>query len=133
MGSKPKPPPPPTIVYAPAPPPPVVTQTPTQAVATQTALNEVSGNLSASGINLAFSGSVGDLIALSGIDLKLNSSGKDLSEIGPIIGQKLPTTDKFALKGQLTGSATILSFRQAQAKFMAIHWCTLSQSHIGVT
>ena len=42
-GSKPKPPPPPSIIYAPAPPPPVVTQAPTQSVATQTALNEVSG------------------------------------------------------------------------------------------
>jgi uncharacterized protein involved in outer membrane biogenesis len=78
------------------------------------ALNDVRGNLSASDINLSFSGSIGDLIALSGIDLKLNSSGKDLSEIGPIIGQKLPTTDKFALKGQLTGSTKILSFREAQ-------------------
>ena len=42
-GSRPSPPPPPSIVYAPAPPPPTVTQTPTQSVATQTALNEVSG------------------------------------------------------------------------------------------
>jgi len=78
------------------------------------ALNEVSGNLSISDINLSFSGSIGDLIALSGIDLKLNSSGKDLSEIGPIIGQKLPPTDKFALKGQLTGSTKILSLIEAQ-------------------
>ena len=77
-------------------------------------LNDIRGNLSVSDINLSFSGSIGDLIALSGINLKLNSSGEDLSEIGPIIGQKLPTTDKFALKGQMTGSTKILSLREAQ-------------------
>jgi len=78
------------------------------------ALSDVSGNLSLSDINLSLSGSVSDLIALSGIDLKLNCSGRDLSEIGPIIGQKLPTTDKFALQGQLTGSTQIPSFMEAQ-------------------
>lgn len=78
------------------------------------ALNEASGNLSGSGINLAFSGSVGDLIALSGIDLKLNGSGKDLSRVGSIIGEKLPATDKFTVQGQLTGSAKILSLKAAK-------------------
>ncbi|NOQ19455.1 MAG: AsmA family protein [Desulfobacterales bacterium] len=78
------------------------------------ALNEASGNLSASGINLAFSGNVGDLIALSGIDLKLNGSGKDLSAAGSIIGEKLPATDKFAVQGQLTGSTKILSLKEVQ-------------------
>jgi uncharacterized protein involved in outer membrane biogenesis len=77
------------------------------------ALNDVSGNLFVSDINLSFSGSVGDMVALSGIDLKLDGSGRDLSEIGPIIGQKLPATDKFALKGQMTGSTKILSLREA--------------------
>jgi uncharacterized protein involved in outer membrane biogenesis len=78
------------------------------------ALNDLSGNLSESDINLSFSGSIGDLVALSGIDLKLNCYGRDLSEIGSIIGQKLPTTDKFTLKGQLTGSTKILSFMEAK-------------------
>jgi len=78
------------------------------------ALNEASGNLSASGINLAFSGNVGDLIALSGIDLKLNGSGKDLSAAESIIGEKLPATDKFAVQGQLTGSTKILSLKEVQ-------------------
>jgi len=78
------------------------------------ALNDASGNLSASGVNLAFSGNVGNLIALSGIDLKLNGSGKDLSAVGSIIGEKLPATDKFAVQGQLTGSTKILSLKEAQ-------------------
>ena len=78
------------------------------------ALNEASGNLSASGINLAFSGNVGNLIAFSGIDLKLNGSGQDLSAAGSIIGEKLPATDKFEVQGQLTGSTKILSLKVAQ-------------------
>jgi uncharacterized protein involved in outer membrane biogenesis len=80
------------------------------------AMNDASGNLSASDINLAFSGSVGDLIALSGIDLKLIGSGKDLSTVGSIIGEKLPATDKFTVQGQLTGSTKILSLMEAQGR-----------------
>ena len=78
------------------------------------ALNEASGNLSGSDINLAFSGIVGNLIALSGIDLKLNGSGTDLSAVGSSIGEKLPATDKFTVQGQLTGSTKILSLKEAQ-------------------
>ena len=78
------------------------------------ALNEASGNLSASGINLDFRGNVGDLIPLSGIDLQLNGSGQDLSAVGSIIGEKLPSTDKFTVQGHLTGSTTILSLKEAQ-------------------
>ena len=78
------------------------------------ALTDASGNLSASGVNLAFSGNVGNLTALSGIDLKLNGSGKDLSAIGSIIGEKLPATDEFAVGGRLTGSTKALSLKLAQ-------------------
>ena len=49
-------------------------------------LRDISGKLSGSGVDLAISGSVGDLIALTDIDLQLTGSGKDLAEIGPIIG-----------------------------------------------
>ena len=59
-------------------------------------------------------GAIGDLPNLEGIDLELNGSGKDLAEIGPIIGQKLPTTDQFALNGRLTGAAKALSLKEVQ-------------------
>ena len=59
-------------------------------------------------------GAIDDLPNLAGIDLKLDASGQDLSEIGSIIGQKLPKTDHFALKGQLTGSAKALLLKEAQ-------------------
>ena len=78
------------------------------------ALKDINGNLSGSDVNLAFSGNVGNLISLSGIDLQLKGSGKDLTQIGAIIGEKLPATDKFEAQGQLTGSTKILSLKEAQ-------------------
>ncbi len=66
-----------------------------------------------SNTTVKFDGAIDDLSNLTGIDLKLDASGRDLSEIGPIIGQKLPKTDQFAFKGRLTGSAKALSLREA--------------------
>jgi uncharacterized protein involved in outer membrane biogenesis len=77
------------------------------------ALGDVSGKLSSSGVDVAVSGTVGDLIALTDIDLQLKGSGKDLSEVGPVIGEKLPVTDDFTVQGRLTGSAKILSLSEA--------------------
>ena len=73
-------------------------------------------NLSGTFSNTTFkvAGTIDDLPNLTGIDLKLDGSGQDLSEIGPIIGQKLPKTDQFTLKGRLMGSAKVLSFKEAQ-------------------
>ena len=78
------------------------------------ALGDVSGKLSGSGVDVAISGMVSDLIALTGIDLQLTGSGKDLAEIGSIIGEKLPATDEFKVQGRLTGSAKALSLQEAQ-------------------
>jgi len=44
------------------------------------ARGDVSGKLSCSGVDVAISGTVGDLIALNGSDLQLKGSGKDLAE-----------------------------------------------------
>jgi uncharacterized protein involved in outer membrane biogenesis len=77
-------------------------------------LEDLRGKLSGNSVDLVISGSVGDLIALSGIDLELNGSGKDLSAVESIIGEKLPATDKFTVQGQLTGSTKILSLKEAQ-------------------
>jgi uncharacterized protein involved in outer membrane biogenesis len=77
-------------------------------------LENIKGNLSGNGFDLAVSGSIGNLIAMSGIDLKLKSSGKDLAEIGPIIGEKLPATEGFTVQGRLTGSEKAMSLTEAQ-------------------
>ena len=78
------------------------------------ALNDLSGDLSGSDVHLAFSGNVGDLIAINDIDLNLKGSGKDLTEIGAIIDQKLPATDQFTVQARLTGSTKALSLQGAQ-------------------
>jgi uncharacterized protein involved in outer membrane biogenesis len=75
-------------------------------------LNDLRGNLSANGAHLAVSGSIGNLTAVDGVDLRVKSSGKDLSAVGAIVGQKLPATDKFAVDGRLTGSARVLSLSE---------------------
>jgi len=78
------------------------------------ALEDVIGKLSGSAVDLAISGSFGDVIELSGMDLYLKGSGKNLAYIGSIVGEKLPATDEFAVQGRLTGSTKVLSLQQAQ-------------------
>ena len=78
-------------------------------------LDNINGNLSGSSINIAINGSVGNLIAFSGVDLKLKGSGKDLAVIAPLIGEKLPATDQFEIQGRLTGSSKALTMKNAQA------------------
>jgi uncharacterized protein involved in outer membrane biogenesis len=79
-------------------------------------LKNLSANLSRNDINLTLSGNVDDLIAINGIDLQLKGSGKNLTEIGSLIDQKLPSTDEFALEGQLAGSAKALSLQPVRGR-----------------
>ena len=79
------------------------------------ALEDLTGTLAGRGLALAFSGDVGNLFALSAIDLELKGDGKDLSAIGVMIGQKLPATETFDFRGRLQGSPQHLSFLKAQA------------------
>jgi len=78
------------------------------------ALQDIDGNLAGSGVNLAFSGNVGNVIVFSGVDLHLKGSGKDLSRVGAMIEEKLPVTDEFAIEGRLTGAGKALSLEGAQ-------------------
>jgi uncharacterized protein involved in outer membrane biogenesis len=77
-------------------------------------LKEAQSNAKRGSLRVALNGEVKDLIAFSGIDLKVKGSGKDLSVVGAIIGEKLPVTDEFAVEGRLTGSAKALSLHAAQ-------------------
>ncbi|MGB9438074.1 MAG: AsmA-like C-terminal region-containing protein, partial [Desulfobacterales bacterium] len=65
------------------------------------------------GLRLSLDGGIENLLALTGIDIKFEVSGADLAEVGPIIEEKLPTTDNFSVQGRLTGSTTALSLREA--------------------
>jgi len=50
------------------------------------------------------------------MDLRLKASGKDLAQVGAIVGQKLPPTDAFELQGHLTGSTRGLSLRDIRGR-----------------
>ena len=48
------------------------------------------------------------------MDLQSKLTGTSLAEFGDIIGEKLPATDKFSIKGRLTGSTDALSLQEAE-------------------
>jgi hypothetical protein len=78
-------------------------------------LDNFNGNLSGSSIDIAVSGSVGNLNDFSEVDLDLKSSGKNLAVMAPIFGEGLPSTKEFEIQGHLTGSAKALSLDNARA------------------
>jgi uncharacterized protein involved in outer membrane biogenesis len=78
------------------------------------ALQDVKGNMSRGSIECTFNGNVSDLISLTGVDLEVKGSGRDLAEIIPIVDTKLPETGPFTVKGRLTGSSKTLSLQAAQ-------------------
>lgn len=84
--------------------------------ATTLALKEAKGNFSIKGTGIDFDGSIGEIRSLAGIDLQVKASGRNLAEVGPVIGQNLPETGPFTLGGRLTGSAKALSLQEARGK-----------------
>ena len=82
------------------------------------ALSDVQGTIGLQSIEVSLAGGIDDLIALEGIDLKVKGSGKDLAELGPVLGQTLPQTGPFQASGTLTGTAHALSLSEAQASLV---------------
>ena len=58
-------------------------------------LQQARGSANRGGLRLTLNGGITNLMAFSGVDLKVNGSGTNLTEIGTIIDQKLPATDEF--------------------------------------
>jgi hypothetical protein len=77
-------------------------------------LQKAKGSARQGSLRLAVNGAVKDLLAFSGLDLKSRLIGKDLTEFGKIIGEKLPATDEFKIQGHLTGSTDALSMQRAR-------------------
>jgi hypothetical protein len=72
-------------------------------------LQKAQGSARRGSIELTVNGGIKNLFALGGINVKLKASGKELAEIGPLIGAKLPGLGSFDVSGRLTSSAkTIL-------------------------
>jgi uncharacterized protein involved in outer membrane biogenesis len=78
-------------------------------------LTEAQATVSRESLSVDATGGIKNLLSLSGIDVNLTGSGKDLAEIGPIVDVKLPKTGPFTVKGRLTGSLKSLSLTAAQA------------------
>jgi uncharacterized protein involved in outer membrane biogenesis len=72
-------------------------------------LQAAEGSVSRGSLRLAVNGKIKDLLALEGIDLKVKGSGKEVAEIGPLIGTKLPEFGSLDVTGNLSGSSKALA------------------------
>jgi uncharacterized protein involved in outer membrane biogenesis len=76
-------------------------------------LQKAAGIARRGGLHLTLAGKVRDLYILKGMDLQSSLAGKDLAEFGEVIGENLPSTDEFKIKGRLTGSPDVLTLQKA--------------------
>jgi len=67
-------------------------------------------------LHFTANGVVQDLLTLGGMDLQSRLSGKELAEIGPLFGTKLPGLGHFDMSGKLAGSAKAFSLNKFSAK-----------------
>ena len=79
------------------------------------ALQKAQGSARRGSMHLSLSGAVKDLLTLRGMDLQSRLKGKELAEIGPLFGTKLPGLGPFDIKGKLAGSAKALSLSEVAA------------------
>ena len=60
-------------------------------------------------LSIEATGTINDLATLTGMDLRLKARGKELAEIGPLVGTSLPEMGPFDFSGHLSGSAQSFS------------------------
>jgi uncharacterized protein involved in outer membrane biogenesis len=78
------------------------------------ALQDAKANAGRGSLAVRFTGSVGNLIDFSGVDVGLQASGRDLAELAPLIGKPLPRTGPFSIDGRLKGDTHVLAFSGGQ-------------------
>jgi uncharacterized protein involved in outer membrane biogenesis len=71
-------------------------------------LQGIRGSVRRDSLNLTVSGGIKALLALEGINFTLKATGKELAEIGPLVGTDLPDLGPFDLSATLSGSAKTL-------------------------
>ena len=79
------------------------------------AVGKLRASVSQGNAQLAVSGKVGDVMKLSGIDLGVKGSGKNLGELGPLFDTQLPDLGPFRINGQLSGSDKWLELKSFSA------------------
>jgi uncharacterized protein involved in outer membrane biogenesis len=60
---------------------------------------------------LVVTGELDDVLQLTGIDLSLQASGKNLGQLGPLFATQLPDLGPFQMQGQLSGSDKLLNLK----------------------
>ena len=75
-------------------------------------LQKAQGSARRGSIELTVNGGIKNLLALRGINIKLKASGKELAEIGPLIGAKLPGLGSFDVSGRLASSAKTILLKE---------------------
>jgi hypothetical protein len=73
------------------------------------ALQAAQGNARRDSMRLSLTGAVKDLLTLEGIDLHSRLIGKELAEIGPLVGTKMPELGPFNASGKIAGSSKSFS------------------------
>jgi uncharacterized protein involved in outer membrane biogenesis len=77
-------------------------------------LQKTRGSARRGSLHMALSGAVKNLSTLGGMDLQTRLTGKNLVEFGEVIGDNLPSTDEFKIRGRLIGSPDALTLQKAQ-------------------
>jgi len=78
-------------------------------------LQQAQGSAKRGSLNLTLNGGIEALPALKGINFTLKASGKELAEIGPLVGAELPDLGPFDMSGRLLGSAKAISLNAFSA------------------
>jgi uncharacterized protein involved in outer membrane biogenesis len=79
------------------------------------AVAKLRATVSQGNAQLAVSGTVADVMKLTGIDLGVKGSGKNMGELGPLFDTQLPDLGPFRLNGQLSGSDNSLALKNFTA------------------
>jgi uncharacterized protein involved in outer membrane biogenesis len=78
-------------------------------------LKEAEGSARRGSLSLALNGGVKDLLKAKGMNLMLKASGRELAEIGPLVGTGLPELGPFHVSGRLSGSVGAILLNELSA------------------
>ncbi len=73
---------------------------------------DLAGNIAGAPVSLT--GSIGNVPDLTDIDLKVNTSGDDLAQLGSFVGRTWPASGPFTVNGRIRGSGSRLALSEAQ-------------------
>ncbi|MEJ2286013.1 MAG: AsmA family protein, partial [Desulfobacterales bacterium] len=78
-------------------------------------LKEAKGRARRGSLSLAVNGGVQELLNVKGLNLELKASGRELADIGPLVGTELPELGPFHVSGKLSGTARVILLNELSA------------------